>query len=85
MESLSGDEFELTDGHESTAQEEKIFVAVRIRPLSEKEMAKGDASDWDCLNNTTIVFKNNPSERPVYPNIYTFGILSFNHPNVSCI
>ncbi|KAI3761232.1 hypothetical protein L1987_51644 [Smallanthus sonchifolius] len=71
MESISGDEFE-SDGQESTAQEEKIFVAVRLRPLNGKEIAKGDASDWECVNTTTIIFKNNPSERSMYPNAYTF-------------
>ncbi|XP_024970998.1 kinesin-like protein KIN-7E [Cynara cardunculus var. scolymus] len=72
MDSISGDEFELSDGQESSVQEEKIFVAVRLRPLNEKEIAKGDASDWECINTTTIVFKNNISERSMYPNAYTF-------------
>lgn len=96
MESISGDEFEISDGQESIAQDEKIFVAVRIRPLNGKEIAKGDASDWECVNATAIVYKNNPSERSTYPNGYTFGKLSFSHPypcifanficlNVTCI
>ncbi|KAI3777469.1 hypothetical protein L1987_47269 [Smallanthus sonchifolius] len=71
-ESISGDEFEISDGQESTAQKEKIFVAVRLRPLNGKEIAKGDASDWECINTTTIIFKNNPSERSMYPNAFTF-------------
>ncbi|KAF5758297.1 putative plus-end-directed kinesin ATPase [Helianthus annuus] len=71
MESISGDEFEISDEQDSTAQE-KIFVTVRVRPLNGKEIAKGDASDWECINNTTIIFKNNPSERSTYPNAYTF-------------
>ncbi|KAJ0643483.1 putative plus-end-directed kinesin ATPase [Helianthus annuus] len=72
MDSISGDEFEISDEQDSTAQEEKIFVTVRVRPLNGKEIAKGDASDWECINNTTIIFKNNPSERSTYPNAYTF-------------
>ncbi|KAJ9567306.1 hypothetical protein OSB04_003272 [Centaurea solstitialis] len=40
--------------------------------LNEKEIAKGDASDWECINSTTIVFKNNLSERSMYPNAYSF-------------
>lgn len=81
MESISGDEFELNDRHESSTQEEKIFVAVRLRPLNEKEIANRDASDWECMNNTTVIFKNNTSDRPMYPNAYTFGNLSFIHPS----
>ncbi|KAD1462626.1 hypothetical protein E3N88_42796 [Mikania micrantha] len=72
MESISGDEFEISNEQESTAQDEKIFVAVRVRPLNGKEIAKGDTSDWECVNTTTIVFKNNPSERSTYPSAYTF-------------
>ncbi|KAJ0830873.1 putative plus-end-directed kinesin ATPase [Helianthus annuus] len=79
MDSISGDEFEISDEQDSTAQEEKIFVTVRVRPLNGKEIAKGDASDWECINNTTIIFKNNPSERSTYPNAYTFGKLSSSH------
>ncbi|KAL8217643.1 hypothetical protein R6Q57_021016 [Mikania cordata] len=72
MESISGDEFEISNEQESTAQDEKIFVAVRVSPLNGKEIAKGDTSNWECVNTTTIVFKNNPSERSTYPSAYTF-------------
>ncbi|KAI7731298.1 hypothetical protein M8C21_002574 [Ambrosia artemisiifolia] len=50
------------------AQEEKTFVALRVRPLNGKEIAKGDVSDWECINTNTIIFKNYPSERSTYPN-----------------
>ncbi|KAI3521930.1 hypothetical protein L1887_11406 [Cichorium endivia] len=72
MESISGDEYELSDEQESTTQEEKIFVAVRLRPLNEKEISKNDLSDWECINKTTIVYKSNQSDRPMYPNAFTF-------------
>ncbi|CAI9281629.1 unnamed protein product [Lactuca saligna] len=72
MESISGDEYELDDEQESPAHEEKIFVAVRLRPLNEKEIAKNDLSDWECINKTTIIYKSNQSDRPMYPNAFTF-------------
>lgn len=58
------------------AKEERILVSVRLRPLNEKEIRNGDLSDWDCTNDTTIVFRNNLQERSLFPPIaYTFGEL----------
>ena len=57
--------------------EEKLFVSVRLRPLNEKEIARRDASDWECINDNTIVFKNSNlpmPERSMYPTAYTFGM-----------
>ncbi|KAJ0040432.1 hypothetical protein Pint_28416 [Pistacia integerrima] len=53
---------------------ERIFVSVRLRPLNEKEIARNDASDWECINETTIIYRNNLSvaERSMYPTAYTF-------------
>ncbi|KAK4784566.1 hypothetical protein SAY86_018934 [Trapa natans] len=58
----------------STSAEEKIFVSVRLRPLNEKEIARNDVSDWECINGDTIIYKStlSVSERSVYPNAYTF-------------
>ncbi|KAI3762790.1 hypothetical protein L1987_53231 [Smallanthus sonchifolius] len=67
MGSISGDEINLEDG-----QGEKIFVSVRVRPMNAKELAKNDTSDWECVNNNTIVYKNASTERSMYPNAYTF-------------
>ncbi|KAK9053837.1 hypothetical protein SSX86_024912 [Deinandra increscens subsp. villosa] len=53
-------------------QEEKIFVSVRVRPMNAKEIANNDSSDWDCVSNNTIIFKNALTERSMYPNAYTF-------------
>ncbi|MCE3214873.1 hypothetical protein HAX54_000192 [Datura stramonium] len=53
--------------------EERIFVSVRLRPLNEDE--RNDVSDWECIDDTTIIYKNSsfsPSERLVYPSAYTF-------------
>lgn len=65
---------EETQGLSLTAgQEERILVFVRLRPLNEKEYARNDVSDWECINNNSIVFKNSLLERSVYPPAYTFG------------
>lgn len=65
------------EGGEEVMQgpEERIFVSVRLRPLNEKE-ERNDVSDWECVNDTTIIYKNislSPSERLIYPSAYTFG------------
>ena len=52
----------------SSAHEEKIYVAVRVRPLSDREISKNDTSEWECSNNTTIVFKNTQ-----LPSAYAFS------------
>lgn len=66
---------EETQGLSLTAgQEERILVFVRLRPLNEKEYARNDVSDWECINNNSIVFKNSLLERSVYPPAYTFGM-----------
>ncbi|KAH6832033.1 ATP binding microtubule motor family protein [Perilla frutescens var. hirtella] len=65
----------------SSAHDEKIYVAVRVRPLSDKEIAKNDLSDWECINNTTIIFKNSLQERSLLPSAYTFDrVFGFNSP-----
>nr|XP_016449366.1 PREDICTED: kinesin-like protein NACK1 isoform X2 [Nicotiana tabacum] len=52
--------------------EEKILVLVRLRPLSEKEIARNEASDWECINETTIFYRNSFQERSGLPTAYTF-------------
>lgn len=56
-------------------REEKIFVSIRLRPLNEKEASRNDVSDWECINDDTIIYRNNLSisERSMYPTGYTFG------------
>ncbi|XP_068343187.1 kinesin-like protein KIN-7F [Pyrus communis] len=53
---------------------ERILVSVRLRPLVEKETARNDVSDWECINDTTIIYRNNlsVSERSMYPTAYSF-------------
>ncbi|KAG6432068.1 hypothetical protein SASPL_103641 [Salvia splendens] len=71
MVSLSGEERD-----NSSAHEEKIYVAVRVRPLSDREISKNDSSEWECINNTTIVYKNTQ-----LPGAYAFNrVFGFNAP-----
>lgn len=72
MSSSSGEE--ATQG--STGNEERILVSVRVRPLNDKEIAKYDLSEWECINDTTIMYRSNlsASERSLYPTTYTFGM-----------
>ncbi|XVE94612.1 hypothetical protein REPUB_Repub02eG0023600 [Reevesia pubescens] len=53
-------------------QGERIFVSVRLRPLNDKEISRNSISDWECINNDTIVFKNSLPERSMFPAAYTF-------------
>ncbi|KAH0718415.1 kinesin-like protein NACK1 [Solanum tuberosum] len=60
---------------EASGREERILVSVRLRPLNDKEILRNDVSDWECINDTTIIYKNvnlSLSERSMYPSAYTF-------------
>lgn len=56
-----------------SAREEKILVLVRLRPLSEKEITADEATDWECINDTTILYRNTLREGSTFPSAYTFG------------
>ncbi|KAL0391922.1 UNVERIFIED_CONTAM: Kinesin-like protein KIN-7F [Sesamum radiatum] len=71
MGSVSGESW-VWDGQDSSPREEKIFVSVRLRPLNERELSKNDIPEWECINNTTIIFKNGLHERSLSPAAYTF-------------
>lgn len=73
MGTIGGEEMARWEKDEGGAKEERIVVSVRMRPLNAKEMEKSDPSDWDCINDTTVVFKNSLPERSVFPTAYTFG------------
>ncbi|XP_047307040.1 kinesin-like protein KIN-7E [Impatiens glandulifera] len=60
------------DSPNSNGHEEKIFVSVRLRPLNARELAVEDVSDWECIDNNTIIYKNSPNERSLAPTAYTF-------------
>lgn len=66
----------VTPGGSSRAQEEKILVTVRVRPLSKKELAMKDQKvSWECADSQTILYKG-PSQDRAAPTSYTFGKLS---------
>jgi len=69
MGSIAGDDVGSVGG----GREERILVSVRIRPLNGKEIERNDASDWECINNNTVIFKNSLPDRAMYPGAYTFG------------
>lgn len=58
----------------SRVKDEKIFVTVRMRPLSKKEQAQKDDIVWDCIDDHTIMFKGSTQERSNLPSSYAFGI-----------
>uniref|UniRef100_A0A453P6D1 Kinesin motor domain-containing protein n=2 Tax=Aegilops tauschii subsp. strangulata TaxID=200361 RepID=A0A453P6D1_AEGTS len=56
---------------------DRIQVLVRVRPLSDKEIARGEPAEWECINDTTIMFRSTFPDRPTAPTAYTFGQRSF--------
>ncbi|ESW07912.1 hypothetical protein PHAVU_009G003000 [Phaseolus vulgaris] len=52
--------------------EEKILVLVRLRPLNEKEVEVNEVADWECINDTTILYRNTLREGSTFPSAYTF-------------
>ncbi|KAG5222551.1 kinesin protein [Salix suchowensis] len=56
------------------ADGQKILVSVRLRPLNEKESTRNDVSDWECINDDTVIYRNSlsVSERSMYPTAYKF-------------
>ncbi|KAM0838239.1 hypothetical protein ACQ4PT_061105 [Festuca glaucescens] len=60
-----------TPGGNAKPKEEKIFVTVRVRPLSKKELAVKDQAAWECADGQTIIYKG-PSQDRAAPTSYTF-------------
>ncbi|XP_074570069.1 kinesin-like protein KIN-7A [Curcuma longa] len=56
----------------SKVKEEKIFVTVRVRPLSKKELSLKDQEAWECVDDNKIVFKMAAQDRSNLPTSYTF-------------
>ncbi|TKY67629.1 Kinesin protein NACK1 [Spatholobus suberectus] len=55
-----------------SGREEKILVSIRLRPLNEKEIAANESADWECINDTTILYRNTLREGSTFPSAYTF-------------
>lgn len=60
-------------GSSGGGKEERIRVSVRLRPLNAKELSRNDLLDWECINETTIIFRSSMPERSMFPTAYTFG------------
>ncbi|CAH2043065.1 unnamed protein product [Thlaspi arvense] len=62
--------------------EEKIYVSVRLRPLNDKERLRNDVPDWECINNTTVIYRSHLSisERSMYPSAYAFDLILLSLP-----
>ncbi|XP_027112137.2 kinesin-like protein KIN-7E [Coffea arabica] len=56
----------------ANGSEEKILVLVRLRPLSDREILRNEVSDWECINETTILYRNSLQERSGLPTAYSF-------------
>lgn len=61
-----------TPGGGPKVKEEKIFVTVRVRPLSKKEQALKDEVAWECADDHTVVYKSS-NERSNLPSSFSFG------------
>ncbi|CAJ1933637.1 unnamed protein product [Sphenostylis stenocarpa] len=55
-----------------SGREEKILVSIRLRPLNEKEISANESADWECINDTTILYRNTLREGSTFPSAYTF-------------
>lgn len=74
MGQISGEEItKLEKMQPMCAREEKILVLVRLRPLSEKEVVVNEVADWECINDTTILYRNSLREGSLFPSAYAFG------------
>ncbi|XP_044489754.1 kinesin-like protein KIN-7E isoform X2 [Mangifera indica] len=73
MGAVSGEEvMKMEKVQMPNGREEKILVLVRLRPLSEKEIVANEVADWECINDTTILYRNTLREGSTFPSAYTF-------------
>lgn len=78
MGAIGGEELKKLDKEQKVqmagaAREERILVAVRLRPLSDKEIVANEVADWECINDSTILYRNTLREGSTFPSSYTFG------------
>ncbi|KAJ9550235.1 hypothetical protein OSB04_014280 [Centaurea solstitialis] len=70
MGAIGGEELmkweKMDGGGNGNGREEKILVLVRLRPLNEKEISRNDVSEWECINDTTVLFRNTLQERSMF-------------------
>lgn len=63
---------ELSKSGKMGRREEKILVLVRLRPLSEKELSNNEVADWECINESTVLYRNSLQERSGLPTAYSY-------------
>lgn len=74
MGTIAGEELKKMDKAQvHVAREEKILVLVRLRPLNDKEILANEAADWECINDTTVLYRNTLREGSTFPSAYSFG------------
>ncbi|KAG0458857.1 hypothetical protein HPP92_021985 [Vanilla planifolia] len=59
-------------GTAGVGEMERILVSVRLRPLSEKEIEANDPAEWECISDTTIIFRSSHPDRSMAPTAYAF-------------
>jgi len=64
---------ELNKSGKTLGREERILVLVRLRPLSEKELSNNEVTDWECINESTVLYRNSLQERSGLPTAYSYG------------
>ncbi|XP_018484675.2 kinesin-like protein KIN-7E isoform X2 [Raphanus sativus] len=73
MGTIAGEELKKMDKAQvHVAREEKILVLVRLRPLNDKEILANEAADWECINDTTVLYRNTLREGSTFPSAYSF-------------
>ncbi|CAL0326912.1 unnamed protein product [Lupinus luteus] len=55
-----------------SGREENILVLLRLRPLNQKEITFNEVPAWECINQTTILYRNTLREGSTFPSAYTF-------------
>lgn len=70
MGAIHGEEFNKSG--KMGGREEKILVLVRLRPLSEKELSNNEVADWECINESTVLYRNSLQERSGLPTAYSY-------------
>uniref|UniRef100_A0A7C9E5V3 Adenosinetriphosphatase n=1 Tax=Opuntia streptacantha TaxID=393608 RepID=A0A7C9E5V3_OPUST len=65
---------ELNKSGKTLGREEKILVLVILRPLSEKELSNNEVTDWECINESTVLYRNSLQERFGLPTAYSYEL-----------
>ncbi|KAM7264260.1 hypothetical protein ACFE04_001943 [Oxalis oulophora] len=73
MGSIGGEEVKKMEKMQTpSAREQKILVLIRLRPLNDREILADESADWECINDTTILYRNTLREGSTFPSAYSF-------------